>query len=133
MSGSPNPLPLFEPPSNPSLRTLIPSSTTAAALILVALFGRLLKPALIVILVSQSETLPEYLTDDEKVRTLVDHLTSNLDDIKALRSLLELKVKTNPLPDAIAIIDHLIALEFDDKDLPLLGSLEEAVLEKPDP
>ncbi|XP_039138835.1 probable alpha-amylase 2 [Dioscorea cayenensis subsp. rotundata] len=57
----------------------------------------------------------------QKVGTLEDHLTSYPDDIKALRSLLELKVKTNLLPDAIAIIDCLIALEPEDKDLPLLG------------
>ncbi|XP_039135867.1 protein SLOW GREEN 1, chloroplastic-like, partial [Dioscorea cayenensis subsp. rotundata] len=122
---SPNPFPLFGPPSNPSPTTtlsesLIPSAAAAAALALAALLCRPLKPALAAAPISQSETLPESLTDDEKVRALEDHLASDPDDIKALRSLLELKVKANLLPDAIAIIDRLIALEPDDKDLPLL-------------
>ncbi|KAH7667758.1 TPR-like protein [Dioscorea alata] len=108
-----------QPHDNP-LRTLIPSAAAAAALALAALLGRPLKPALAAVPISQSETLPESLTDDEKVRALEDYLASDPDDIKALRSLLELKVKANLLPDAIAIIDRLIALEPDDKDLPLL-------------
>ncbi|KAJ0962277.1 hypothetical protein J5N97_030105 [Dioscorea zingiberensis] len=110
-------------PKHKPLRTLIPSVAAAAALALAALFGRPLKPALAAappVSQSESERLPESLTDDDKVRALEDHLASDPDDIKALRSLLELQVKANRLPEAISIIDRLIVLESDDKDLPLL-------------
>lgn len=110
-----------QPHENP-IRTLVRSAAAAAAaaVALAAFLGHPLKPALAAAPISQSEPLPESLTDSEKVRALEDHLASDPDDIKALRSLLELKVKANLLPDAIAIIDRLIALEPDDKDLPLL-------------
>lgn len=65
---------------------------------------------------AQSETL----TDTDKERTLESQLDSNPDDIRALRALMELKVKSARFPEAIAIVDRLILLEPDEKDLPLL-------------
>lgn len=63
---------------------------------------------------------PETLSEEEKVKFLEDFLDSHPDDIKALRSLMELKIKTHKLPEAIAIVDRLIILEPGEKDLPLL-------------
>ncbi|CAA6654874.1 unnamed protein product [Spirodela intermedia] len=63
---------------------------------------------------------PETLSEEEKVKFLEDFLDSHPEDIKALRSLMELKIKTQKLPEAIAIVDRLIILEPGEKDLPLL-------------
>ncbi|XP_020252604.1 protein SLOW GREEN 1, chloroplastic-like, partial [Asparagus officinalis] len=60
----------------------------------------------------------------------------NPGDVVALRSLMELKVKSRKLPEAISIADQLIALEPEENDLPLLkahlqsysGELEAAKL-----
>ncbi|XP_008794537.2 protein SLOW GREEN 1, chloroplastic-like [Phoenix dactylifera] len=64
----------------------------------------------------QSDTL----TEDEKERTLEEYLDSHPDDVRSLRALMELKVKSRKLPEAIDIVDRLIALEPGERDLPLL-------------
>ncbi|XP_078429498.1 protein SLOW GREEN 1, chloroplastic-like [Wolffia australiana] len=77
---------------------------------------------------ARSETLSsplpdlESLPEEEKMKILEDYLESNPDDVKALRSLMELKIAAQKTPEAIAIVDRLIDLENDHKDLPLLKS-----------
>ena len=68
----------------------------------------------------QFDDISENISEDEKIKFLEEFLDSNPDDIKALRSLMELKIKTHKLPEAIDIVDRLTVLEPGEKDLPLL-------------
>ncbi|XP_008788995.2 protein SLOW GREEN 1, chloroplastic-like [Phoenix dactylifera] len=63
---------------------------------------------------------PETLAEAEEERTLEEYLDSHPDDVRSLRALMELKVKSQKLPEAIDIVDRLVALEPGEKDLPLL-------------
>ncbi|KAH0462674.1 hypothetical protein IEQ34_010249 [Dendrobium chrysotoxum] len=67
---------------------------------------------------AQSETLPS--TEESSEQILEQHLASNPDDVDSLRALVQLKVKHQKLPEAIAVVDHLILLEPSDPDLHLL-------------
>ncbi|XP_072959894.1 protein SLOW GREEN 1, chloroplastic-like [Typha angustifolia] len=120
----------------PSPKTLTPLSSlfkpfavAATAAVAILLAGRFPNPSL----ASAAAAFPssptittntavdsETLADDEKERLLEEHLASNPDDVKSLRALMEAKVQAKKLPEAIEIVDRLIALEPDEKDLPLL-------------
>ncbi|MQM13054.1 hypothetical protein Taro_045978 [Colocasia esculenta] len=98
-------------------------------------FARLQKPLLAFAIASpvapaaQSEIFPsstpstgdpEDVPDVEKEKSLEDYLASHPDDTRALRALMEIKIKSGKLPEAVAIVDRLIVLEPGEKDLPLL-------------
>ncbi|WOL08459.1 hypothetical protein Cni_G17212 [Canna indica] len=120
-------------PISPLVKTASVAAATAAAA--AALFlARLSAPALAAASTAfppapaaQSDTLPSKdpsdttpLTDAEKERILEERLDSHPDDIRSLRTLMELKIKGGKFAEAIEIVDRLIALEPNEKDLPLL-------------
>ncbi|KAJ0259646.1 hypothetical protein HA466_0059670 [Hirschfeldia incana] len=57
---------------------------------------------------------------EEEETSLENHLSSHPDDVTALRSLMEVKIKSLKLPQAINLIDRLIELEPDEKEWPIL-------------
>ncbi|CAM8970791.1 unnamed protein product [Rhodiola kirilowii] len=60
------------------------------------------------------------VSDDEKERNLEEYLSSHPDDVEALRSLMEAKIKNQKLEEAIDVIDRLIQIEPEEKEWPLL-------------
>ncbi|KAH7843405.1 hypothetical protein Vadar_016228 [Vaccinium darrowii] len=64
----------------------------------------------------------ESVSVDENEKTLQEYLISNPNDIKALRGLMELKIKRGKLEEAISIVEKLIRLEPSDLEWPLLKS-----------
>lgn len=58
----------------------------------------------------------------ETERNIQEHLSKHPDDVEALRSLMEIRLKLRKLPEAIEVIDRLIELEPDEFELPLLKS-----------
>ncbi|KAM7263156.1 hypothetical protein ACFE04_000839 [Oxalis oulophora] len=62
------------------------------------------------------ETLPI----DEQEKLIEQELDREPDNVDSLRSLMEIKIKSGKLPEAIEIIDRLIEVEKDEKEWPLL-------------
>ncbi|KAF8395056.1 hypothetical protein HHK36_018995 [Tetracentron sinense] len=115
--------------SKPPFETLNPFShffkTTCVAIVATALFfNRFNKPSFATPLtqptVESTEETTESVSDEEKERTLEEYLYSNSDDVEALRSLMEVKIKARKLQEAIEIIDRLIQIEPSEKEWPLL-------------
>lgn len=57
---------------------------------------------------------------EEEERSLENHLSSHPEDVAALRSLMEVKIKSRKLLEAIEIINRLIELEPEEKEWPIL-------------
>ncbi|KAF8110607.1 hypothetical protein N665_0081s0039 [Sinapis alba] len=57
---------------------------------------------------------------EEEEISLEKHLTSHPDDVSALRSLMEVKIKSRNLLEAIELINRLIELEPEEKEWPIL-------------
>ncbi|CAH2058912.1 unnamed protein product [Thlaspi arvense] len=57
---------------------------------------------------------------EEEVRSLEEHLASHPEDVEALRSLMEVRIKSRKLTEAIEVIDRLIELEPEEKEWPIL-------------
>uniref|UniRef100_A0A7N0RGT4 Chloroplast lumen common family protein n=1 Tax=Kalanchoe fedtschenkoi TaxID=63787 RepID=A0A7N0RGT4_KALFE len=94
----------------------------AAAALVMARFGLGSLPA-IAAPISPLVMEKEYasgLPDEEKERNLEEYLSSHPDDVEALRSLMELKIKNQKLQEAIGVIDRLIQIEPGEKEWPLL-------------
>nr|XP_010937725.1 protein SLOW GREEN 1, chloroplastic-like [Elaeis guineensis] len=121
------------PKTQEHLSSLLWPTGAAIAAAAALLLARLYRPAPAVAFsppsaTVQPETLPssptsadsETLTEAEEERTLEEYLHSHPDDIRSLRALMELKVKSWKLPEAIDIVDRLVALEPRERDLPLL-------------
>ncbi|KAI3683764.1 hypothetical protein L1987_84279 [Smallanthus sonchifolius] len=111
-----NPIPLS------SLKTTFITGVTVAAL----LFSRLtVKPA-IAAPISPLPTLAAVETADsdselqEEEKTLEQHVSSHPDDIKALKTLMEVKIKIGKVHEAIGILNQLIDLEPEDSEWQLL-------------
>lgn len=64
------------------------------------------------------ETNP--IVDEERERAIEQHLVSNPDDADALKSLMEIKVKSRKIPEAIEIIDKLIELDPEEVEWPMM-------------
>ncbi|XP_058109833.1 protein SLOW GREEN 1, chloroplastic-like [Magnolia sinica] len=65
-----------------------------------------------------SDATPE--SEKERERSLEEFLDSHPDDVSSLRALMEIKIKLQKLPEAIDIIDRLIALQPIESEWPLL-------------
>ncbi|KAI3906351.1 hypothetical protein MKW98_013305 [Papaver atlanticum] len=61
-------------------------------------------------------------TDEEKERVLEEYLDSNPDDVKALKAVMEVKIKAGKVEEAISIIDRLVEAEPTEKEWPLMKS-----------
>ncbi|KAG7573957.1 Tetratricopeptide repeat [Arabidopsis suecica] len=57
---------------------------------------------------------------EEEERSLEEHLASHPEDVEALRSLMEVRIKSRKLIEAIELIDRLIELEPEEKEWPIL-------------
>lgn len=62
------------------------------------------------------------VSEEEKEREIEEQLVSNPNDVEALRSLMEIKIKNKKILDAISILDRLIELEPNEPEWPLLKS-----------
>ncbi|KAF8402829.1 hypothetical protein HHK36_010920 [Tetracentron sinense] len=115
--------------SKPPFETLKPLSsflkTTCVAIAATAIFfNRFNKPSFAAPVaqptVESTGETNESVSDKEKEETLEEYLISHPDDVKALRSLMEVKIKARKLQEAVAVMDRLILLEPSEKEWPLL-------------
>ncbi|CAB4314853.1 unnamed protein product [Prunus armeniaca] len=60
------------------------------------------------------------VTVEEKERLIEEQLSQNPDDVEALRSLMEVRIKAHKLTEAIQVLDRLIELEPEDYEWQLL-------------
>uniref|UniRef100_A0A2P2J616 Uncharacterized protein n=1 Tax=Rhizophora mucronata TaxID=61149 RepID=A0A2P2J616_RHIMU len=124
-------VPLYQTPKSSLLQTVRPllkttciTLTGAAALF----FARLhVKPAFAapVAAAGTEEHIKESLSNEnvsleEQERILDEHLSRNPDNVEVLRSLMEVKIKSRKLPEAIECLDRLIELEPTEDEWPLL-------------
>ncbi|XP_020571674.1 protein SLOW GREEN 1, chloroplastic-like [Phalaenopsis equestris] len=100
------------------LKPAILSLTAAAAVF----FSRRSLPSLAAVVhpppAAQSENLSS--SDEHSEEVLEQHLASHPDDVDSLRALVQLKVKQQKLPEAIAVVDRLVLLDPTDPELHLL-------------
>ncbi|KAL2533705.1 Tetratricopeptide repeat (TPR)-like superfamily protein [Abeliophyllum distichum] len=105
-----------------SLRTGLITTVTAAALFFSG-FCFSLKPA-VALAVSPPPAVEtaakDAVTEEEIEKSLEDELSSNPYDVRALKNLMEIKIKSKKIPEAIGILDKLIELEPEEREWPLL-------------
>ncbi|KAI9085809.1 hypothetical protein K1719_032223 [Acacia pycnantha] len=70
--------------------------------------------------VESAQESTDKLSFEEKERTIEEHLMDNPNNVQALRSLMELKIRANKIEEAIQAIDRLIELEPQDFEWPLM-------------
>ncbi|KAL1209973.1 protein SLOW GREEN 1 [Cardamine amara subsp. amara] len=98
--------------------------TAAAALFLVNL--QLKSPPAIAAPITATASVESFkqrngdVSLEEEERSLEEHLASHPDDVEALRSLMEVRIKSRKLLEAIELIDRLIELEPEEKEWPIL-------------
>ncbi|KAI5586028.1 hypothetical protein POPTR_006G213600v4 [Populus trichocarpa] len=117
-------------PLNQSLTTIIKTTSitlTAAAVLFFTRFNS--KPAIASPVAASSSTADptkesskENVSFEEQERALQDHLAQNPSDVEALRSLMEVRIKSKKLQEAIEVVDRLIELEPNEDEWPLLKS-----------
>ncbi|XP_057970784.1 protein SLOW GREEN 1, chloroplastic-like [Malania oleifera] len=112
-------------PKTPFSETLSPLfKTTCIAIAAAALFWArsIHKPifAAPVATVEPTKESTNGVADEEKEKTLEEYLVSHPDDVDSLRSLMELKIKSRKINEAIDIIDRLITIEPDEREWPLM-------------
>uniref|UniRef100_A0A7N0UCK0 Chloroplast lumen common family protein n=1 Tax=Kalanchoe fedtschenkoi TaxID=63787 RepID=A0A7N0UCK0_KALFE len=94
----------------------------AAAALVMARFGYRPLPA-VAAPISPLVMEKEYasgVSDEDKERNLEEYLSSHPEDVEALRSLMEAKIKNRKLQEAIGVIDRLIQIQPEEKEWPLL-------------
>ncbi|KAG5379588.1 hypothetical protein IGI04_027430 [Brassica rapa subsp. trilocularis] len=93
--------------------------TTAAALLFVNLQ---LKPPAIAAPVAPppSTESKEHMTLEEEERALEEHLATHPPDVDSLRSLMEVKIRSRKLTEAVEVVDRLIKLEPEEPEWPVL-------------
>ncbi|KAL3753832.1 hypothetical protein ACJRO7_001124 [Eucalyptus globulus] len=127
-SSSSDPGPPRRPDPPRALQTACVAFSAAAALFL-ARFHLKLKPAVAV--AAPIAAPPEVETRGEEPggagagageeeRAIEEHLSQYGDDVEALRSLMEAKIKSRKLQEAIGILGRLIELEPEEREWPLL-------------
>ncbi|XWS43680.1 hypothetical protein CRYUN_Cryun16bG0124100 [Craigia yunnanensis] len=104
----------------PLLKTTCITITAVAALFLTRFHQ---KPALAV--PTATPTVEPTSTDtnislEDQEKTIEEHLSQYPNDVEALRSLMEVRIKSKKLQQAIEVIDRLIALEPEDTEWPML-------------
>ncbi|PIA52977.1 hypothetical protein AQUCO_01000680v1 [Aquilegia coerulea] len=113
-----------------SFQTLIPFSslikTTCIAIATASLFFSTFNKHSIAAPITQpspTDTVQEeesMIADEEKEKLLEQHLSSNPEDIDALRTLMEFNLKDQKLQEAISIVDRLIQIQPSEKQWRLL-------------
>ncbi|XP_062117119.1 protein SLOW GREEN 1, chloroplastic-like [Humulus lupulus] len=112
----------------PSLLAYIASpilKTTCVAVVAAALFFVRFhyKPAFAAAPIaapSAVEESSEEAANDDQEKLIEEQLSRNPDDMEALRSLMEVRIKANKLQEAVQVLDRLIELEPDDNEWPVL-------------
>ncbi|KAF8093756.1 hypothetical protein N665_0379s0041 [Sinapis alba] len=89
--------------------------TTAAALLFINLQ---LKPPAIAAPVTPPLSTESTLEEEEKA--LEEHLATHPPDVDSLRSLMEVKIRSRKLTEAIEVVDRLIKLEPEESEWPVL-------------
>ncbi|KAJ0089058.1 hypothetical protein Patl1_31949 [Pistacia atlantica] len=124
-----NPSPSLPQTLNPLASSLVKTASITIAAAAALLLTRLhhIKPAIAspvaaptVGSTAESSEKTEDYSVEEKERNIQQHLSEHPEDVEALRSLMELKLKLRKLPEAIEVIDRLIELEPDEFEWPLL-------------
>ncbi|XP_044472810.1 protein SLOW GREEN 1, chloroplastic-like [Mangifera indica] len=114
---------------NPLAWSLVKTASVTVAAAAALLFTRLhhIKPAIAspieaptVESTAESSEKTEDFTFEEKERNVQQHLSEQPNDVEALRLLLELKLKSHKVPEAIEVIGRLIEVEPDEFEWPLL-------------
>ncbi|KAI5560863.1 hypothetical protein POPTR_016G080000v4 [Populus trichocarpa] len=116
-------------PLNKNLGTIIKITSITLTAAAALFFTRLnIKPAIASPLTASStvdpteESSKENVSYEEQERALQDYLSQNPNDIEALRSLMEVRIKSKKLVEAIEVVDRLIELEPNEDEWPLLKS-----------
>lgn len=60
------------------------------------------------------------VSEEEKERNLEEYLISHPDDVEALRSLMDVKIKSHKLQEVIDVIERLIQIQPEEKEWPLM-------------
>ncbi|KAM1333712.1 hypothetical protein FF1_009593 [Malus domestica] len=68
----------------------------------------------------EQESPADSVSYEEKERVLEEQLSQNPDDVEALRNLMEVRIKSNKLAEAIQVLERLIELEPEDFEWQLL-------------
>ncbi|KAK4767258.1 hypothetical protein SAY87_024023 [Trapa incisa] len=110
-------------PSKPLLASLTPALKTACLTLSAAaalFFIRLnLKPAVAAPVAPPAvESTEKSVKEEESV--IEEQVSQNPNDVESLRTLMEVKIKTRKLQEAIEVIDRLMELEPDENEWPLL-------------
>ncbi|GMH23101.1 hypothetical protein Nepgr_024944 [Nepenthes gracilis] len=80
------------------------------------------KPSLALAEPISKTTTSESVPDEEREKDLEEFVSSHPDDVQALKSLMEAKIKNRKLPEAIEVVSRLIELEPDEDEWQLLKS-----------
>ncbi|XP_010509341.1 PREDICTED: protein SLOW GREEN 1, chloroplastic-like [Camelina sativa] len=107
------------------LKSTCVTVTTAAALFLANLH---LKPSPAIAapvtptpsVESHKQSNGEHYTYQDIERSIEEHLVSHPEDVQCLRGLVEIKIKSQKLTEAIELIDRLLELEPEEKEWPIL-------------
>ncbi|XP_030493742.2 protein SLOW GREEN 1, chloroplastic [Cannabis sativa] len=119
-SSSHNPKPsLLASIVSPILKTAC-ISVAAAALFFVRFHHKPAFAAVPIAAPSVVEESSKEAANDDQEKLIEEHLSSNPDDMEALRSLMEIRIKANKLQEAVQVLDRLIELEPDDNEWPVL-------------
>lgn len=104
------------------LRTALVTTVTAAALILSGIYLSR-KPSIAAPIsppanVETAES--DSVADEESEKSIEEYLVSNPCDAAALKNLMEIKIKSKKIPEAIEIIDKLVELEPEEVEWPMM-------------
>ncbi|KAL0338355.1 UNVERIFIED_CONTAM: protein SLOW GREEN 1, chloroplastic [Sesamum angustifolium] len=104
------------------LRATVVTTITAAALFFTG-FGFHFKPC-IAQPISPPPTVEtaekDAIVDEEREKSLEEHLLSNPYDVDGLKNLMEIKIKSKKIPEAIEILDKLMELEPEEVEWPMM-------------
>ncbi|KAK8542037.1 hypothetical protein V6N13_137389 [Hibiscus sabdariffa] len=105
----------------PLLKTTCITLTAASALLFTRFHQKpaLAAPPTVTPTVEPASTESNISLEDQE-KTIEEHLRQNPNDIEALQSLMEVRIKSKKLPQAIEVIDRLIELEPEENEWPML-------------
>ncbi|KAK4583511.1 hypothetical protein RGQ29_026302 [Quercus rubra] len=112
-----NPKPQLSKTLAPILKTTCVTVAAAAALFFIRFQH---KPAFAATATAPPPTVEESINTEETESSIEDRLSQDPEDIEALKSLMEVRIKARKLKEAIQVIDRLIELEPEEFEWPLL-------------